>query len=258
MRTNNLLTFCFTCLSLVVRAALVVAFSAKKPPFAKTTFAHTMRALSNDSHKVAKSSNASRNKDILPTRRRLHERERTEWISRSVDYYSKVMREERRRNIGQVANFDDPRYQEQFANLAKKHYFALRKIKSGNLHHAEWIYRKIINDLSREEQGECDHAKLAVTTLLLALLLQRMGDRKGTRSVFLNFFRIAVLDNGETECACSAKVLQAFALFEMKQGNARKSLELVKRAIEFDHSLAPVLQWKQFRDVLQRQAENSS
>lgn len=258
MRTISLLTFCVTILSLVFRAAVVVAFSLKKQPFVRTTFAHTMRRLSNDSWKATESSNETQNKDILPKRRRLHERERTEWISRSVDYYSKVMREERRRNIGQVANFDDPRYQEEFAILAKKHYFALRKIKSGNLHHAEWIYRKIINDLLREEEGECDHAKLAVTTLLLALLLQRMGDRKGTRSVFLNFFRIAVLDNGETECACSAKVLQAFALFEMKQGNARKSLELAKRAIEFDHSLAPVLQWKQFRDALQRQANNSS
>jgi hypothetical protein len=204
-------------------------------------------------------SNEGPDNDILPARRRLHERERTEWISRSVDYYSKVMREERRRTIGQISGGNDPGYQEQFVILAKKHYFALRKIKDGSLLHAECIYRKIIEDLSREEEGEeCDHAKLAVTTLLLALLLQRMGDCKGTRSVFLRFFRIVVLENEETECACSAKVLQAFALFEMKQGNTRKSLELVKRAIEFDDSLAPVLQWKQFRDVVQRQAKHSS
>ena len=79
-------------------------------------------------------------------------------------------------NIGQVPpNNDEPEYQEQFAILAKKHYFALRKIKSGNLHHAEYIYRKIIDELSHEEDGHCDHAKLAVTTLLLALLLQTNG-----------------------------------------------------------------------------------
>jgi hypothetical protein len=193
---------------------------------------------------------ASSNDTILP-RRQLLDREKEEWITRSVDYYSKVMREERRRNEGQISAeiVNQPEYQEKYVILAKKHYFALKKIKTGNLHHAEHIYRRIINELLQEEDGECDHAKLAVTTLLLALLTQRMGDRKATRSVFLNFFRIAVLDNDDTECACSAKVLCAYALFEMRQGNARKAFELVKTAIKFDRTLTPVLQWKQFRDV---------
>jgi hypothetical protein len=239
----------------VLQSTLVVAFSFKNAPFVRT-FSHAMTRFANDGRQT--SSNEGQHNDILPTRQRLHERQRKEWISRSVVYYSKVMREERRRNIGQISGLNDPEYQEQFVILAKKHYFALRKIKDGNLHHAKWIYRKIIEDLSREDEGECDHAKLAVTTLLLALLMQRMGDCKGARSVFLRFFRIVVLDNEETECACSAKVLQAFALFEMKQGHAQKSLELVKRAIEFDDSLAPVLQWKQFRDAVQQQAKHSS
>ena len=112
------------------------------------------------------------------------------------------------------------------------------------------IYPRIIDELSQEEDGQCDHAKLAVTTLLLALLLQRMGDTKGTRSVFLSFFRIVVLEMDEdNECACSAKVLQAFALFEMKRGHSLKSLDLATKAIKLDKSLASILKWKQFRDA---------
>jgi hypothetical protein len=184
------------------------------------------------------------------------ERHRQEWINRSIAYYSKVMREERRRNIGQIqkSELDSAAYQEEFHQLAKKHYFALRKIKDGKNRHAELIYRRIIDEIMNEEEGHCDHAKLAVTTLLLALHCQRMGDLKKTRSVFLSFVRVVLVenDNDEKECACSAKVLGAYALFEMKQGNALKSLEIARKAVQFDRSLEPVLQWKQFRDVLQR------
>lgn len=132
----------------------------------------------------------------------------------------------------------------------------MRKIKSSTLDHAEYIYRSIIYELmneAKEDGGGCDHAKLAVSTLLLALLQQRTGDIKGTRSTFLNFFRIAVveIENEDKECACSAKVLQAYALFEMKRGNGRKSLEIVEKAVRLDKELRPVLEWKQFRDVMQ-------
>jgi tetratricopeptide (TPR) repeat protein len=178
---------------------------------------------------------------------------RREWVDRSLNYYTKVMREERRRTLGQAVDYDTAEYQDTFTALAKKHYFALRKIKTGQWRHAETIYRRIISELVQDD--ECNHAQLAVTTLLLALLLQRMGLRKETRSVFLHFFRVAVLDQEEDEeCACSAKVLQAYALFEMKQGNSLKSLELVKRAVQLDPSLEPVLSWKQFRDVLERKS----
>ena len=151
------------------------------------------------------------------------EQHRREWIDRSLQYYSKVMREERRRNLGQVKkNYDDPEYQQEFSSLAKKHYFALRKIKDGKPTHAERIYRRVISEIQKAAQDEdehCDHAQLAVTTLLLALHLQRTGaPAKRTRSVFLNFFRVVVVEGEEEKCACSAKVLQAFALFEMKQG----------------------------------------
>ena len=185
----------------------------------------------------------------------LAEQQRREWIDRSLQYYSKVMREERRRNLGQVnKNHDDPQYQQEYSLLAKKHYFALRKIKDGKPAHAEHIYRRVIGEIQQAAEQDndehCDHAQLAVTTLLLALHLQRTGaPAKQTRSVFLNFFRVVVVQGGEEQCACSAKVLQAFALFEMKQGNSLKSLQLVRKAIQLDPVLQPVLKWKQFREA---------
>jgi hypothetical protein len=193
------------------------------------------------------------------------EEQRKDWIDRSVKYYSTVMRQERRRLIGQAKDWETESTQsrDHYMLLAKKHYFALRKIKDGKPHHAETIYRRIIDELVREsaeadvldnDAHACDHAPLAITTLLLALFMQRIGDTKKTRSVFLNFFRIAVLDGADEECACSAKVLQAYALFEMKQGNALKSLELVDQAVKLDPTLKPLLKWKQFRDVLERRS----
>lgn len=194
---------------------------------------------------------------------------RQAWIRKSMSYYSKVMREERRRNLGQLPRqareIDDEEDtitseegDDDFTALANKHYFAWHKIRQGKLDHAELIYKRIINDLLEEEADhQCDHAKLAVTTLLLALLTQRRGDgARKTRSVFLRFFRLVSLSTGGEEggkhvqCACSAKVVGAFALFEMKQGNTLKSLELAKRAFHLDPTgLKPLLHWKQFRDA---------
>jgi hypothetical protein len=180
---------------------------------------------------------------------------RQRWTSKSLEYYSKVMREERRRNEGQIKAevAGSETYQENFAALAKKHYFALRKIKDGKPQHAELIYRRIIDELRTDD---CDHAKLAITTLLLALHIQRTGDWKKTRSVFLNFFRIVTADEArqgpEHKCACSAKVLCAYALFEMKRGNSFKSLDIVLKAVKLDPTLEPVLNWKQFRDAMAR------
>jgi len=174
---------------------------------------------------------------------RSSEQQRAEWIEKSVNYYRKVARLDQ----------DIPEYFEgDFVLLAKKHYFAIRKVKDGKLLQAEHLYRKIIDELlqEQEEEEECDHSKLAVTTLLYALLTKRMKDPKKTRAVFLNFFKLAVLEREEgAECHCSAKVMQAYALFEMQQGNRRKSYEIIQKALQFDSSLAPVLQWKQFRDV---------
>lgn len=176
------------------------------------------------------------------------------------------MREERRRNSGQIDHdlASSPEYQYEFEVLAKKHYFALRKIKDGRYTQAEQIYKRIIDEILNENEDEkCDHAKLAVTTLLLALHCQRMGDMKKTRSVFLSFFRAVTMDSRDhdqrddsdsdhPQCACSAKVLGAFALFEMKQGNTFKSFQIIQKAVDFDPSMEPVLNWKQFREVGQR------
>ena len=154
--------------------------------------------------------------------------------------------------------------EQEYYRLAKKHYFAYQKIKDGQHRHAEIIYRRIIKELMSGEEGECDHAKLAVTTLLLALHLQRMGQYDQTRAVFLNFFRqVAPKDkDGDAaaarktmECACSAKVLGAYAVFEMKQGNTNKSLQIALRAVQFDQELRPVLQWKPFRTALEEKAK---
>jgi hypothetical protein len=219
---------------------------------------------------------------------------RRTWMDQSIQYYSKVIQmrlppEEHRSSrmttttILSPSNKSDTTsttvYTPAFVGLAKQHYFALRKIKDGKPHHAEQIYRRIMKELVRDNQDDdttvqCDHAQLAVTTLLLALHLQRTGDSKATRSVFLHFFRTIVMttttDSSQyrdnymdadrhtnrttttPHCACSAKVLQAFALFEMKQGNTMKSFELVCQAIQFDPTLQPILNWKQFRDVQQR------
>lgn len=187
------------------------------------------------------------------------EQEKDEFVERSVNYYYKVMREDRRRELGQSPKDYQPQEDEEYVQLAMRHYFAIRKVKDGKLGQAESIYRRIINELSQEEKdGHCDHSKLAVTTLLLALLMQRKGDVMGARHVFREFFRKVVTENDEqTECACSAKVLQAYALMEMNNGLPQKSLHLVQKALEFDPSLSGILRWKQFRDVLEKASQRA-
>ena len=84
--------------------------------------------------------------------------------------------------------------------------------------------------------------------------MQRTDNIKATRAVFLDFFR-RVTSSGQNEneeinkCSCSAKVLQAYALFEMKNGHSAKSLEIIKLAVKMDEKLTPVLGWKQFQDA---------
>ncbi|KAL3823863.1 hypothetical protein ACHAXA_004135 [Cyclostephanos tholiformis] len=207
---------------------------------------------------------------------------KTEWIERSVRYYSTVMRKnyvgggaavtsaqklrqphETSSAVASVIPLDGSDRQLQldkdFIGLATKHYYARVLIKMGKWDCAEKIYRRIIEELTDEAAisggKDCDHAKLAVSTLLLALHVQRTGDVRATRSVFLRFFRrvaLSDIDYGsdrDHKCSCSAKVLQAFALFEMKNGLSNKSLEIIRRAVDMDEGLRPVLEWKQFRDA---------
>ena len=199
-----------------------------------------------------------------------------EWIERSVQYYSTVMRRDyaggaavptqtrQHETSASIASEvpldvgDQLQLDKDFIGLATKHYYARVLIKMGKWDCAEKIYRRIIEELTEEaalsEGGDCDHTKLAVSTLLLALHMQRTGDVRATRSVFLRFFRrVAVHDregsDRDHKCSCSAKVLQAFALFEMKNGLSKKGLEIIRRAVEMDEELRPVLEWKQFRDA---------
>lgn len=141
------------------------------------------------------------------------------------------------------------------SRTAKKLYHAIQQVRSGNLSRAENIYRKTIEDIqkiSREHDEECINAELATTTLLLALVLQRMGDTAEARLVFHRFFRSAMQTAEKdpyTECVCTAKVLGAYALFEMKYGSVRRSIEVARRAAQFDSDLSKVLTWKRFRDA---------
>eukprot|EP00578_Thalassiosira_sp_NH16_P026025 CAMPEP_0181092670 /NCGR_PEP_ID=MMETSP1071-20121207/9039_1 /TAXON_ID=35127 /ORGANISM="Thalassiosira sp., Strain NH16" /LENGTH=313 /DNA_ID=CAMNT_0023174859 /DNA_START=214 /DNA_END=1155 /DNA_ORIENTATION=+ len=197
-----------------------------------------------------------------------------EWIERSVRYYSNVMKKnsastqpqhntqiDSATSISEVPLLSNgnsdiiAHHGKDFVGLANKHYYARFLIKRGKWDFAEKIYRRIIDELTSEsdEDDHCDHTKLAVSTLLLALHVQRTGDVKATRAVFINFFRrVALVKEGEEEdhkCSCSAKVLQAYALFEMKNGHSAKSLEIIQRAVKMDEELKPVLGWKQFRDA---------
>ena len=180
---------------------------------------------------------------------RLLEERREEWFNKSVEYYKRV---HRLKNVGN--EFGDDEEEERFLKLAGLHYFAVWKIRNKQFKHAESIYRRLIENAfeGRQRDGQCNHSSLAITTLLLALHIQRQGSdtetTKKTRAVFLQFFRIVGEDDVKT-CACSAKVLQAFALFEMKQGLSKKSYQLVNRAVSMDKELAPVLRWKQFESL---------
>ena len=196
--------------------------------------------------------NSSRGEPTTMNSHRILDRRRRHWINRSLKYYTTVAREQKRRSRGQLPPTfprSSPGELQTQIRQAERHYFARNLIHRGKLDHAEALYRRIIDEIRSDEDG-CDHARLAVSTLLLALLKQRMGDVKGARSVFLHFFRTVVEQYPEgTECACSAKVLQAYALFEMKRGHGRKSFQIVERAVELDDELRPVLAWWQFRDV---------
>jgi len=104
------------------------------------------------------------------------------------------------------------------------------KLRSGYLSKPEIIYSAIIDDLlNLKEKEEILHTTLAVSTILLAWLLQRMGEIKEARKTFLRCFCIAGMEKRNLEgCVVSAKVLEAFTHSEVKQG---QSYEFVHSAI---------------------------
>ena len=171
-----------------------------------------------------------------------------DWFNESLKYYNTI------RRLEHCANGFSKEEEEELFRQAGLHYFALMKIRNKENMQAERAYRGFIKSIlnDRQRHGECDHESLAVTTLLLALHIQRKGPSPETtreaRAVFTEFFRIVGQDE-ITRCSCSAKVLQAFALFEMKNGSPKKSYKLVLKAVAMDESLAPVLRWKKFKEV---------
>lgn len=192
--------------------------------------------------------------------KRILQRRQKLWIESTTFYISTLMREEARRARGQLPTLASRKlsHRKKSFDFAKRLYFARSKIKSNKLDHAEIIYRKLIRIMAEEvESGHtCDRSELAISTLLLALLLQRTEQIKETRAAFLRFFRIIqaqrlfVFENDQIqECTCSAKVLQAYALFEMKQGLTKKAYYLADLAIHLDAELKPLLNWKQFREA---------
>ena len=187
-----------------------------------------------------------------PRKPNTHTLNKNEILEKSVAFYASVSREEKQRERGLYVPYKEDNAITNKIITAKVLYLARSKIKKGNLDQAERLYRKHINDLE-QSNDQCDHTQLAVSVLLLTLLLQRKPDSvKETRSAFVNFFRTVTSEhereNGQLkECICSAKVLQAFALFEMRQGNKKKAVKLAEMAVEMDPELEPILKWKQFQ-----------
>lgn len=189
--------------------------------------------------------------------KRILQKRQRQWIYSSTTYFSTVMREQTRRSRGQLPNLSSRllTHRKRTFDFAQRLYFARNQIKANKLEYAETIYRKMIGSMIEEHENghSCDHSELAISTLLLALLLQRTNRVKETRSVFTRFFRFMHLkmrDSTEKlECTCTAKVSQAYALFEMKQGNTKKAYYLAKVAVSLDSDLKPLLNWKQFRNA---------
>ena len=107
-----------------------------------------------------------------------------EWIQKSIEYYTKAMRIEDP-TTSQLSGTEQSR-------VAKRLYHAIQQVRSGNLSKAENLTIRDIQKLASEEEGECRNAKLATTTLLLALVHQKMDNYGEARLVFERFFMQAI------------------------------------------------------------------
>lgn len=140
-------------------------------------------------------------------------------------------------------------------DTARRVYLARRAIGDNRSHQAEQIYTALLNSPS------IDLTSFAATSLLLALHYQREDkDIKKARSVFNNFVKTideysapsSSSSSTVTDCNCgcgedcTARVLQAFALFESRNNLLPKSAFLIRKAIEFDPKIASLLRWKMF------------
>lgn len=196
---------------------------------------------------------------------------KNEWMNNSLRYYRQITRKGAPGSsvdataVSSSSALQQQQQQEQqhqqsptYLKSAMENYFAREKIKDNKPQHAESIYRKLLKDFSPKViEEECEFCHLAVPSLLLALLLQREGRIDDARVVFDGFNQVleqSILQSSSSRkvisCSCSARVLQANALFEMKQSNPIKAAELIIRAVRMDRTLRPVLRWKQFREAL--------
>lgn len=170
---------------------------------------------------------------------------KTEWISNSLQYYNSITR-----------GAEHVQHSPIYLKSAMENYFALVKVRDNKPHHAESIYRRLMEEFdprnapAGSQMEECEFSNLAVPTLLLGLLLQRENRVDDARTVFEGFSHVLDEVGGEHKCSCAARVLQAHALFEMKQDNPARAAELVLRAVRMDSNLRPVLRWKLFRDAI--------
>ena len=160
-----------------------------------------------------------------------------------MEYYTKIAR----------GTPEDLLESPEHITMAARTYMAHRQVKIGKSSAAERIYRRLVKELASSTNDgkdcDCDFGRLAIPTLLLALLLQREKRPDQARAVFESFYDMVVTEGG-IKCSCSARVMQAFALFEMKQENPLRAVEIVFLAIRLDKKVRPVLKWKQFRTAL--------
>ena len=87
------------------------------------------------------------------------------------------------------------------------------------------------------------------THMLTALLWQRTGSVEAARAAFRDG-SLAWDPNASSsaeDARAHAQLLQAWGLFEQRQGNAGVALALVRDAVRVDGSLSRILNWKMFR-----------
>eukprot|EP00540_Astrosyne_radiata_P007977 CAMPEP_0116843130 /NCGR_PEP_ID=MMETSP0418-20121206/11913_1 /TAXON_ID=1158023 /ORGANISM="Astrosyne radiata, Strain 13vi08-1A" /LENGTH=252 /DNA_ID=CAMNT_0004473841 /DNA_START=164 /DNA_END=922 /DNA_ORIENTATION=- len=162
----------------------------------------------------------------------------TEWVEQSLEFYSRARGEGFFRRQQQ----HDP----SFLFSSMQNY--LRESKKTEKNGESSMYRRLLESMS--EEGNDPDAHLAIPTLLLGLLLQRQERFDDVRKVFDGFLHLLPDDDGVDTRGCSARVLQAYALMEIKQGNPLKAFELVSMAIGMDKGLSPILNWVPFQDAL--------
>jgi hypothetical protein len=225
------------------------------------------------STKRTRSNDLARTRTSTPSSDHPRNVHREEWIQNSLAYYKTITRGSTYQGL-----FHEPKkeYHEDptYLRHAMENYFARQKIKDGKADQAESIYRKLLDEYTPliGDPEACQLSSVAVPTLLLGLLLQRERRWDDARTVFESFLFVLESterqlhhgsNNGQNDdghdgfhrksphrCCCSARVLQAFALFEMKQNNPQRAVQLMHKAIRIDRTLRPVLRWKLFQDAM--------